>query len=384
MIGIVFAAVVAASSLFARDLQKEIDDLAAAGGGTLALEAGEYKTGALFFKPGVNLHLAKGATIVGVDDEAGYPKMTTRIEGETCEYYPALINADGCDGFTITGEGTVDGHGANTWEEFWIRRAAARAEGKDFRNKWLMRPRVLYVSNSKNVTVKGVTFKNSKFWTTHYYNCENVLVEDCTILAEILKDSHGKELKGPSTDAVDIDKCRDFTVRGCTISVNDDGVAVKGGKGPWADDYAKHPENGPSSNVIVEKCVFKYPTHSAVTLGSECPECANVVFRDSTVEGVGNMLCIKMRTDTPQHYSKVLVDNVTGYTKMFLSCGAWSQYEDIGDRTKADVKSYCDDVTMRNCRIKCDRKSNLKADPERFELTNYREENCEVEIAKKK
>mgnify|MGYP004493800729 FL=1 len=95
-----------------------------------------------------------------------------------------------------------------------------------------MRPRVLYVSNSRNIEVSGVTFKNSKFWTTHYYNCEDVNIHDCTILAEVLKDSAGKTLKGPSTDAIDIDKCRRVTVRNCRISVNDDGVVIKGARGP--------------------------------------------------------------------------------------------------------------------------------------------------------
>ena len=43
-----------------------IDEIAAKGGGTLVLTAGVYRTGAIFFKPGVNLHLEKGATIIGV------------------------------------------------------------------------------------------------------------------------------------------------------------------------------------------------------------------------------------------------------------------------------------------------------------------------------
>ena len=173
-------------------LQARIDALAAAGGGTLVLTAGVYRTGALFFKPGVNLHLEKGAKIVGVDESEGYPVCETRIEGETCQYYPALVNADGCDGFRISGEGVIDGHGASTWAAFWKGRAAARKRGKEFRNKDLMRPRVLYVSRSKNVDVSGVTFKNSKFWTTHFYDCEDVVVHDCAIVADILKDSSGK------------------------------------------------------------------------------------------------------------------------------------------------------------------------------------------------
>lgn len=43
------------------DGQAEIDSLAANGGGSLVIPPGEHFTGALFFKPGVKLHLEKGA-----------------------------------------------------------------------------------------------------------------------------------------------------------------------------------------------------------------------------------------------------------------------------------------------------------------------------------
>lgn len=351
-------------------LQERIDSIAAAGGGTLTLAAGTYRTGALFFKPGVNLHLEKGAEIVGTDDADGYPMRETRIEGETCLYYPALVNADGCDGFTISGEGVIDGHGANTWEEFWTKRAAARKKGGDFRNKDLMRPRVLYVSRSKNVNVSGVTFKNSKFWTTHFYDCEDVLVHDCEIRADILKDSRGRELKGPSTDGIDIDKCRRFVVRNVTFSVNDDGIAVKGGKGPWADDYAKFPGNGPSTDVLIENCTFRHPTHSALTLGSECPGASNVTMRGCVMDGCGNMLNLKMRTDTPQRYSNVLVEDCRGKCDTFFCARAWSQYHDAQGRSAAELKSFVDGVTLRNNVIDAARVFNTKKKETAFELSN--------------
>ena len=257
----------------------------------------------------MNLHLEKGATIVGVDEAEDYPMRETRIEGETCVYYPALVNADGCDGFTISGEGVIDGHGAGIWEEFWAKRAAARKAGRELRNKDLMRPRVLYVSNSKSVDVSGVTVKNSKFWTTHYCNCEDVCVHDCTIVAEILKDSQGKVLKGPSTDAVDIDKCRRFTVRNCTV------------------------------------------------------------------DGIGNLLYLKMRTDTPQRYSNVLVEGVSGTCKAFLNVGAWGQYADFGGRTKSELKSYARGVTLRGNTVTCEAERIGKGEGEYFELTDLVLEN---------
>ena len=350
-------------------LQERIDGLARNGGGTLVLTAGVYRTGALFFKPGVNLRLEKGAVIVGVDEADGYPMRETRIEGETCTYYPALVNADRCNGFAISGEGVIDGHGANTWEEFWTRLAEARKNGVDFRNKDLMRPRVLYVSRSKNVDVSGVTFKNSKFWTTHFYDCEDVTVHDCEILADVLEDSRGNKLRGPSTDAIDIDKCRRFTVRNVDISVNDDGVVVKGGKGAWADDYVKFPGNGLTSDVLVENCTFRYPTHSALTLGSECPAASNVTMRNCIVDGCGDLLHLKMRTDTPQRYSNVLVENCRGRCAAMLHVQAWGQYHDSKGRTDGDMKSYASGVALRNNIIRAKCVKDIKPNPAVYELS---------------
>lgn len=365
-------------------LQERIDAIAAEGGGTLVLTAGVYRTGALFFRPGVNLRLEKGAKIVGVDDADGYPMRETRIEGETCLYYPALINADCCNGFTISGEGVIDGHGANTWEEFWTRLAEARKNGVDFRNKDLMRPRVLYVSRSKNVDVSGVTFKNSKFWTTHFYDCEDVTVHDCAILADVLKDSKGNELRGPSTDAIDIDKCRRFTIRNVDISVNDDGVVVKGGKGAWADDYAKFPGNGPSTDVLVENCTFRHPTHSALTLGSECPAATNVTMRNCVVDGCGDLLYLKMRTDTPQRYSNVLVEHCRGRCAAMLHVQAWEQYHDSKGRTAEELKSHADGIVLRNNIVKAKREKDITPNPAVYELSGLVLEGnvFEMEVAK--
>ena len=340
-------------SLFAEgaetaSLQAKIDAIAANGGGTLTLEAGVHRTGALFFRPGVNLHLEKGAVIEGLDDDEAYPKIETRIEGETCVYYPALVNADRCDGFRISGEGTIDGHGLPTWKAFW---KARKANGSILNKEpGLVRPRVLYVSNSKNVDISGVTFKNSKFWTTHYYRCENVCVHDCEIVAEVIDG-----VRGPSTDAIDIDACRNFTVRRVTMNVNDDSVVIKGGKGPWADDYGKNPGNGPSENVLVEDCVFKSVCHSCLTLGSECPEARNITMRNCTLEGAGNLLYLKFRPDTPQRFENITVDGVKGVCKKFLHFGAWTQFFSLGDRTDPanPPMSYASDVVMKNCEVEC-------------------------------
>ena len=342
--------------------QREIDRLAAEGGGTLTVTAGEHRVGALFFRPGVNLELAEGAVLAGSDDPADYPLRETRIEGETRRYYPALVNADGCDGFRISGRGVVDGRGQATWRAFW---AGHRAD-RNFTNTdpSLLRPRVLYVSNSRNVEVSGATFRNSCFWTTHFYRCEGVDIHDCAMLAE-----PDGDVRAPSSDGIDIDNCRDVRIRRVTIAVNDDAIAVKGGKGPWADDAVRHPENGPSSGILVEECLFRSPCHSCLTLGSECPAASNVVMRGCRVDGAGRLLWLKMRTDTPQRYSDVLVENCSGTCGMMLDAGAWRQYEVTGGRPAAELMSRCSRVTMRGNVLTCTRQGvRIRRDDEVFSL----------------
>ena len=346
-------------------LQERIDDIAAKGGGTLTLTSGVYRTGALFFKPGVNLHLEKGATILGVDDAEGYPMRETRIEGETCVYYPALVNADGCDGFTISGEGVIDGHGLPTWKQFWAMYKAN--PGTLNKEPGLVRPRVLYVSNSRNVDVSGVTFKNSKFWTTHYYRCENVHVHDCEIVAEAME---RRRVKGPSTDAIDIDACRGFVVSNVVMNVNDDAIAIKGGKGACADDKERHPENGPCEEILVVDSTFGSMCHSAVTVGSECIKVRDLVVRNCRVEGCGNLLNLKIRPDTPQCYSDILVEGCSGNCRTFFSMKPWKQFFDPKGRAPTDLMSHVRRVVMRGNTVQCKIPRAVKRDREVFDASD--------------
>ena len=118
-----------------------------------------------------------------------FPIRETRIEGQTCKYFTALVNADNLDGFTIAGKGTIDGNGHHYWNEFWIR----RKWNPQCTNKDAQRPRLVYISNCKNVTLQDVHLVNSPFWTTHLYRSHHVRFLDCLIYAPT------KGLKAPSS-----------------------------------------------------------------------------------------------------------------------------------------------------------------------------------------
>ena len=205
--------------VYTEKIQAVIDRAAENGGGVIVVPKGTYLSGALFFRQGVHLYLAEGGMLKGSDDICDYPPCETRIEGESCVYFPALINADGVDGFTICGKGTIDGNGMRAWKAFWIRRKWNR----QCTNKDEQRARLLYISNASNVTVAGVHLQNSQFWTAHFYKSHHVRVLNCHI------SSSTGPIHAPSTDAIDIDACTDFLVKGCYMQVNDDSVALKGG-----------------------------------------------------------------------------------------------------------------------------------------------------------
>ena len=105
-----------------RALQSVIDKAAQEGGGVIVIPQGTFLSGNLFFKQGTHLHVVEGGKLKGSERIEDFEIRETRIEGQTCKYFTALVNADGIDGFTITGKGTIDGNGYHYWKEFWIRR----------------------------------------------------------------------------------------------------------------------------------------------------------------------------------------------------------------------------------------------------------------------
>ena len=327
-------------------LQRVIDQAAEQGGGVVVIPQGVFLSGALHFRQGTHLWLQQGARLKGSDRIADFPVCTTRIEGQTCKYFPALVNADGLDGFTILGPGTIDGNGRHYWKEFWIR----REWNPQCTNKDAQRPRLVYISNSKNVTVQGVRTINSPFWTNHLYRCERVRYVDCLIYAPTggVFDFAGKEHGAPSSDAIDIDVCKDVVVRGCYMHVCDDAVVLKGGKGTWADQM---PENGPCERILIERCHYGR-VHGCLTLGSESLHDRNVILRQCQADDANRVLWLKMRPDTPQHYEYVTVSDVTGRTGSFLVVRPWTQFFQPEDRPDMPL-SQCNNIVMKNIRMTC-------------------------------
>jgi polygalacturonase len=297
-------------------IQGAIDQCATAKGGTLVIPQGQFLSGAIFLKPGVNLHLAKDAVLLGSTNIADYPEQQTRIEGHFQVWIPALVNAKSVDHLRIDGEGTIQGGGKPYWDEFWKRYGA----NKKTTNLDVKRPRNLFVQDSKDVKISGISLRQSGFWNIHLFRCQDVVVDGVDIRTP---------RKSPSTDGIDVDSCQNVTIHGCYISVDDDNIAIKGNKGTSALDDKTIP---PDDNIHVTDCTFGLG-NAAVTVGSEATTVRNVLMENCKLTGTENnrVLELKLRPDTEQHYENIVVRNITvdNPAAHLISIAGWTQYFDL-------------------------------------------------------
>lgn len=355
-----------------RAIQATIDACAKNGGGTVLVPAGVFVSGALFLKPGVNLHLAKGAVLRCTTDMAHFPQQRTRIEGHfEARFTPALINAAACHGLKITGEGTLDGAGRPIWDRFWALRNAAPVPS-EFPNLGLPRARLALIESSRGVTVDGVTFKDSQFWNLHLYDCEDVLVRNARF--EVPDDYR----QAPSTDGIDVDSCRRVTVDGCYFSVTDDCVAAKGSKGPRALQDASSP---PVDGLRIVGCHFRRG-HNALACGSEATVVRNVVMEHCRVSGDVVLLRMKLRPDTPQRYENIQVRGITLDSEggRILSIEPWSQYRNLD--SAEPPKSIVRNISLVDIRGRFGAFGLIKPNPGQTTIENILFKDVSVELGK--
>lgn len=218
---------------------------------------GVYKISSIFLKDDLTLELAEGAVLSAFTDREKFPILPGIIESydEKSEYnlgswegnpldtFSAIVCGINVKNVVITGQGTIDG--CTTFENWWnnckVRNIA-----------W--RPRLFFINHCSNVTMQGITVKNSPSWTIHPYFSNHLKFIDVKINAPA--NSH-------NTDGLDPESCTDVLVLGTYISVGDDCIAIKSGKIYMAQKY-----NTPTSSMIVRQCCMR-DGHGAVTVGSE-------------------------------------------------------------------------------------------------------------------
>jgi polygalacturonase len=324
-----YGAVADGTTINTAAIQKAIDTATAAGGGVVEIPKGTFMSGSIFLKKGVELYLDDGAVLKGSEKITDYPMQQTRVEGHFQMWRQALVNAQNMDRVRIGGPGQLNGSGPVYWRAF----SAARAANRSVTNLEVERPRLVFIDRCQDVRIQGLSLQDSGFWNLHIYKSHDVLVQGLRINGT-----------GPSTDGMDIDSCQNVTVLQCQISVNDDDIALKGSKGPFADKDADSP---PVENILVESCTIGNG-NGLITCGSEGTIIRDVLVRNCQMVGRATMLTLKLRTDTPQHYSNITMDGITlNGTGRLLNVAPWSQFFDLQGQTQLPAHRI-DHVLVRN------------------------------------
>ncbi|MBO0356437.1 glycoside hydrolase family 28 protein [Hymenobacter sp. BT186] len=248
-----YGAVADGQTINTQTIQATIDKCSAAGGGTVVVPKGTFRTGAIFLKRGVNLLIEKDGVLKGSTRPEDYPQVATRWEGTEQQFTAALLNATDLTNVTIEGAGTIDGSG-----EEWVELARqARLQEKGAVSTTAPRrgrPRLICFQNCRKARIANLKLNNQAVWGLHILYCTGMVVENLTIRA-----AHNI----PSSDGIDVDSSRDVRISGCDIDVNDDCISIKSGKD--ADGLRV---NRPSEDILIEKTRFGYG-HGGVAMGSE-------------------------------------------------------------------------------------------------------------------
>lgn len=235
-------------------LQQCIDRCSADGGGRVVIPAGTYKTGSLILRSNVHLHLELGATLYGSTNLKDYRRVKSsyqslRTNMETVQ----LIYADSVDNVTIDGYGTIDGQGRVFPKLSW-------------NDEGITRPHLLRFIQSRNITVKDITLKNSGCWMQHYLACDRLRIDGIKVTNR----------NNYNNDALDLDGCHDVIVSNIIADSDDDGITLKSTSPRLCED------------ITIQNCIIS--SHcNAVKLGTE----TNGGFRNINIQDI----VIKPSTD---------------------------------------------------------------------------------------
>ena len=235
-------------------IQRTIDAALAAGGGTAVIPPGTFFERFDFFSRRVlDSLLGGGGGVVGLRCRSRIIRNRSRASRGILEpWRMALVNAQAMNQVRTSGSGKIDGNGAGYWNAFWQARIANPA----VTNLAVERPRLMFIDRCQDVHIEGITLQNSGFLESAPLPVpRRAGGRSDHFRTQRPSPSRGlcPPIRAPSSDGIDIDSSQNVTVRGCHISCGDDDIALKGSKGPHADQDADSP---PVENILVEDCVI--------------------------------------------------------------------------------------------------------------------------------
>ncbi len=150
------------------------------------------------------------------------------------------IQAGGVEGVRIMGRGSIDGSKYDRWEDTIV---------------------PINFTDSKNITIEGITILDPAAWTVNLYKCDNVTVDGINIVAA-----------RSNSDGITTQSCTNVTARNCFVRGWDDNLVVKG-------------YDGNVKTILFDNCVLWTDLAQSCEVGYEtrADVMEDITFRNITV-----------------------------------------------------------------------------------------------------
>jgi len=236
-------------------IQKAIDEISASGGGRLVVPPGNFMTGTIFLKSGVDLHLETGACLLGSDNTKDYTSGGRR----------ALITAADQKKISISGSGIIDGRGQELMLDIFKKLRSGELKQDTL---WLVkrpevgRALVLYFRSCSEVKVSGVTLKDASNWVQDYRECTDVLIDRIKVQSTAYWNN----------DGLDVTDSKRVRITNCFINASDDGICLK----------SENPKSA-CEDIFIDSCTVRSSANGFKLGTSNSGGFRNIKVRNLTV-----------------------------------------------------------------------------------------------------
>ncbi|MDA3881052.1 MAG: glycosyl hydrolase family 28 protein, partial [Prolixibacteraceae bacterium] len=211
-------------------IQQAIDEASEKGGGKVIIPSGQFVSGAIELKSNIELHLEKGARLLGSTNRLDYGENEAN----------AFIFANNQHNISVTGQGIIDGQGAEVVKNLYQHLRSGRLTDDKFnvkRPREHSRPELMAFFQCTNVSVTGVNLKNSAAWVLTFRHSDQITVDGLSIESSVYWNN----------DGIDVINSSNVSISNCQIDCADDGICLK----------SEGPIEGICENITVDNCTIR-------------------------------------------------------------------------------------------------------------------------------
>ncbi len=289
-----------AKTLNTHAIQQAIQQCSQRGGGTVSLSPGVWLSGPLQLQSNITLQIDKGATLKASNQEG---KFVQAFIGHPARANEAFIFASDVHNVAITGGGTLDGDGENSWwpEAMKIRADVRSGNTKAFTDRFpgiplangAPRPWFVEFNNVSDGKIEQLHLTNSPMWNIVIRNSADITVHEVSI---------NNPTTSPNTDGMDIVSSRNVTISKMDIHTGDDNIAIKSGLVPGTA--------APSKDITVRDSIMR--DGHGISVGSETANgIGRVTVSNVTFLNTENGVRIKSARDRGNTIGPLVADHLT-------------------------------------------------------------------------